>query len=137
MATQHFGSGVIKIGTTASPTATFECQVSNFIISSNPQSITIPATYCQGATQKAQPSQFSVNITYMQDWGEADSLSELLYAEDGNLLYFEFDPTDTSAGTWDGTCYAVAGDVGGEGQGLWVSSEELPCPAKPTYTAAV
>jgi len=137
MSTRHFGSGVIKIGTTASPTDTFECQISNFVISSSAQSVTVPPTYCDGGSTAARPSQFSVQMTYMQDWGETVSLSELLWDEDGNLLYFSFEPTDTTAGTWAGTCYAVAGDVGGEGQGLWVSTDDLPCDVKPTYTPAV
>ena len=136
MSTQHFGSGVIKMGTTASPTDAFECQISNFVITSSPNSISIPATYCAGQSTKAQPSSFAVSMTYMQDWGETASLSELLFNNDGSLLYFEFEPTDTTAGTWNGTCWAVAGDIGGEGQGLWVSSEELPCDVKPTYTPA-
>ncbi len=137
MSTQHFGSGVIKMGTTASPTDTFECQISNFVIASSPSTITIPATFCVGQSTKAQPSSWSISCTFMQDWGETASLSELLFNNDGSLLYWEFEPTDTTAGSWAGTCWAVAGDVGGEGQGLWTSTEEMPCPEKPVYTPAV
>ena len=132
-----FGSGTIAIGTTASPTDQFECQVSNFTLTSTSQTVSVPATFCDGATTKATPSSWAVSLTFAQDWGATPSLSELLYDEDGELIHFSFVPSDATAGTWAGTCYAVAGDVGGEGQALWVSTDDMPCPAKPTYTAAV
>lgn len=135
MASPIFGSGTIAIGITASPTDQFECVISNFVVSATAQSITIPATYCAAQSTAAQGSSFAVSMTYQQDWGDTPSLSELLWNNDGELLYFTFTPDEPEAGSVSGTCYAVAGDYGGEGQGLWVSTGDLPCPSKPTYTA--
>ena len=132
-----FGSGTIKIGTTASPTDQFECVISQFVVSASPSSITIPATYCEAESTAATGSSFSVSWNFAQDWGATPSLSELLLAQDGNLLYWAFEPDDVTVGSFTGQCYGVAGDIGGPGQGLWVSTGQLPCPEAPVYTPPV
>ena len=137
MAKRIFGSGTIAIGATATPTDQFECQISNFTITASPNSIAIPATYCAGPSSASQPSSFAVELSYAQDWGETNSLSELLFDNDGQTLFYDFKPDDATVGHWDGELYAVSGDIGSEGQALWVTSNSLPCVAKPTHTPAV
>ena len=136
MAKQIFGSGTLAIGTTSNPTDQYECQVKSFTVTSSSNLIPIPATLCQGPTQAAQPSTYSVSLTHMQDYGAAagESLSQLLWDNDGALLYFDYTPTDVTASSCAGSFYAVAGDYGGDGQGLWTSTDEMPCPEKPTLT---
>ena len=133
-ANRIFGSGTIKIGLTASPTDQFECQISNWTATATAQSVTVPATYCQGASQAATPSAWSVSFDFAQDWGSSPSLSELLHTNDGELLYWTFEPDDIATAKFDGRCYAVAGDIGGAGQDLWVSTGSMPMPEAPTYT---
>ena len=134
MATQIFGSGTLAIGTTASPTDQFECQVGNFVVTSSANLIPIPATLCVGPGQASQPSSFSASITYMQDWGSTPSLSETLFTNDGAELFFDFTPADATVPACTGSFWATAGDYGGEGQGLWVSSDDMPLTEKPTIT---
>jgi hypothetical protein len=133
----QFGKGTIKIGTTASPTDQFECQISNFTITPSANSIQIPGTYCQGPSIAAQSSTFSIALSYLSDWGETDSLSQLLWDNDGLPLYFTFEPDAPGLPTADGQCYGVAGTFGGEGDGLWQTTSTLPCVSKPTLTPAV
>ena len=136
MAVTIFGAGTLAIGTTASPTDQFECQVGNFVVTASANVIPIPATLCVGPGTAAQPSSYSASITYMQDWGAAagESLSQLLFDQDGNELFFEYTPADTAVPACTGSFYSVAGDYGGEGQALWVNSSDLPMPDKPTIT---
>jgi len=130
----QFGSGVIKIGATASPTSAFECQISTFTVTPTANSINVPATYCTGPTIAAQKSTFAVALTYMSDWGQTDSLSELLWDNDGDLLFFEFTPSDNSIPECAGQFYAVAGTFGGDGDSLWTTTSSLPCFEKPVLT---
>jgi hypothetical protein len=134
MPTTQFGKGTIAVGLTASPTDQVECQVSNFTITPSANSITVPATYCQGPSVAAQQSTFAIALSFMSDWGATPSLSELLWDNDGAPLYYEFTPDDATIPSASGRFYAVAGTFGGPGDGLWASSVSLPCVAKPVLT---
>lgn len=129
-----YGKGVLTVGTTSSPTDDVSCQVRAFTITSTAATQPIPATLCAGAGTYAQPSSFSISLEYMQDFGAAASLSELLFDNDGEPIFFNYVPEDTTVPEASGSCFAVAGDYGGEGQGLWVSSDEMPLIGKPVYT---
>ncbi len=135
MAVITLGSGTLAIGATASPTDQFECQVSAFTITSTANPIPIPATMCDGPTSTSAPSSFSVAIEYMQDWSATPSLSRTLWEADGTDLYFEFVPTDATTDKASGRFSAQAGDYGGAGQDVWVSSDQMPCPEKPVIEA--
>ena len=137
MSVPQFGKGTIAIGVSASPTDQFECILSEFVVTSSANSITIPGTYCAGPSQAAQGSSYSVNMTYMTDWGETASLSQLLWDNDGDVLYFEFVPEDNTIPQCAGQFYAVAGNFGGEGDNLWTSTGSMPCVDKPTITPQV
>jgi len=134
MATTLFGRGVISIGDTASPTDVFECQVSQFQIVATQNTIPIPATHCAGPSTKGIKSSFALALTFMQDWGSTPSLSELLFENDGDELFFTFVPEDVTVPSAAGTFSASAGTYGGEGEGLWVTTANMPMPAAPTLT---
>jgi hypothetical protein len=76
-------------------------------------------------------------MTYMSDWGAAASLSELLWENDGGILYFDFTPSDTTIPSCAGSFYAVAGTFGGDGDSLWTSTASMPCVEKPVLTPPV
>ena len=130
----QFGSGVIEIGSTASPTDAFECQISTFTITPSANIGSVPGTYCQGPSSYAQKSNYAVDMTFMSDWGTTPSLSELLWDNDGAPLFFEFTPSDTSIPKATGEFYAVAGTFGGDGDSLWTSTQSMPCVEKPVLT---
>jgi len=131
--TLQFGSGTISIGTTASPSDQFECQITSFVVSGAANVGQVPGTYCAGPSSYAQQSNFSVALAFLSDWGETTSLSQLLWDNDGSLLYFDFAP-DAGTTTCTGSFYAVAGAYGGDGDSLWTSTVNMPCPEKPTIT---
>jgi hypothetical protein len=130
----QFGSGTITVGTAATPTDAFECQITNFTITPTANIGQVPGTYCQGPSSYAQKSNYAVEIAYLTDWGATKSLSKLLWDEDGNEIFFVFTPQDTTIPVASGSCYAIAGNFGGEGDSLWVSTGSMPCPEKPTLT---
>jgi hypothetical protein len=130
-----FGKGVLTIGTTAAPTDDVSCQVGSFVVSSNANIVPIPATLCEGPGQYATPSTFSVTVTYQQDFGSTPSLSETLFANDGLPIFLLYIPTDAAVPQVEIEVYGVAGDYGGEGQGLWVSTEDMPALSPPVFTA--
>ena len=131
-----FGSGVILIGDTASPTDAFECQISEFTVNASANTGQIPGTYCQGPSQYGQASTYGVQMTFLQDWGETGSLSQLLWDNDGDLLYFIFTP-DVSGTDCTGSYYAVGGSFGGAGDQAWTTTANMPCPAQPVVAPVV
>ena len=133
-AIQNFGEGVISIGTTASPTEAHECQISAFAVEASPNSSAIPGTYCNGPTVRATASSFAVSMAYVTDWGKTGSLSQMLWDNDGKLLYFSFVPTDTAMPNCTGTFWGIAGPFGGPGNDVWTGTGTMPCPEKPTIT---
>lgn len=130
----QFGSGTIAIGNTASPTDQFECQISAFTVTPSANIGQVPGTYCNGPSSYAQKSNFSVDMAFMSDWGVTPSLSQLLWDNDGETLYFDFTPDDTSIPAAAGQFFAVAGTFGGEGDSLWVNTASMPCVEKPVLT---
>ncbi len=131
---QNFGEGTIAIGITASPTEMFECQINAFAVQATANTSPIPGTYCVGPSSRATASSFSVAMEYLTDWGNTDSLSQLLWDNDGDLLHFVFAPADPAMPNCSGTFWSVAGPFGGPGNDVWTGSGTLPCPEKPTIT---
>ena len=134
---QNFGEGTIKVGITASPAEAFECQINAFAVQATANTTTIAGTYCQGPSNRATASSFGVAMEFITDWGNpgGESLSQLLWDNDGDLLYFEFAPTDTDMPNIAGSFWAVAGPFGGPGNDVWTATATMPCPEKPVITA--
>lgn len=133
----QFGSGTIAIGTSASPSDQFECQITTFTVTPSANIGQVPGTYCAGPSSYAQKSNYALDMAFLSDWGETSSLSELLWDNDGELLYFTFTPDVTSIPTCAGQFYAVAGTFGGEGDSLWTTTANMPLVEKPTLTPQV
>ena len=129
-----FGSGTIKIGATASPSDSYECQITACYVEPSGNVQTVPATYCQGPTQYAQKSTYSLRMEWIADFGATNSLSDLLWDNDGEEMHIEFTPSDVTRPVLTGIFYAQAGTFGGEGDGLWTSSNNMPMKGQPTRT---
>ena len=135
---QNFGEGTIAIGITASPIDMFECQISAFAVEASANSSAIAGTYCAGPTTRATASSFAVNMSYLTDWGNpTESLSQLLWDNDGKLLYFDFIPDDPAMPNCDGQFWGIAGPFGGPGNDVWTGTGSMPCPEKPTVTPKI
>ena len=133
---QNFGEGTIAIGITASPIEMFECQINAFTVQATANTTTIPGTYCAGPSNRATASSFAVAMEYLTDWGNPsdESLSQLLWDNDGGLLYFVFTPADVNMPDCSGTFWSVAGPFGGPGNDVWTGTGTMPCPEQPTIT---
>jgi hypothetical protein len=132
--TQNFGAGTISIGTTASPTEQFECQITAFTIVPSQNSSTVAGTYCSAPTQRSTKSSFGITMGILSDWGAVPSISQLLWDSDGSLLFFSFVPEDPAMPDADGQFWAVAAPFGGPGNDVWTATGTMPCPEKPTVT---
>ena len=131
-----FGSGTILIENSAVPTDPFECQITEFVVNASANIGSIPGTYCQGPSQYGQKSTYAVAMTFLQDWGETPSLSQLLWDNDGDELFFIFTP-DVSGVDCTGSFYAIGGSFGGAGDQAWTTTANMPCPAQPVVAPVV
>jgi hypothetical protein len=80
---------------------------------------------------------WGLSVKYFQDWGlSASSLSEYLFTNDGNEVWFRIDPADAGVKGLEGKCYIVAGPHGGPAGGNWEATVTLPCSVTPTLLTA-
>lgn len=118
---------------TSDPVAISE-QVIEFRVRPSANLATVPATYGAAEGESAAASSFNLELSILQDWGKADSVSEFLYDHDGEVVWFQHDPAGTSEPTIKGSVYAVAGGWGGPADDNWVDDLTMPCIGKPTIT---
>jgi hypothetical protein len=118
---------------TSAPVAASD-QVISFRIVAQPNLTGVPATYGAAASESAAASGFQVELSILQDWGATTSVSEFLFDNDGEEIWFQHDPAGSSEPTFKGAVYAVAGGWGGAADESWVDDLTFPCVAKPTYT---
>jgi hypothetical protein len=96
-----------------------------------------PGTYGAPPADVPGASSYSLKVTYLQDWGlDANSLSEYLFTNDGNEVWFRFDPATVNVKGMEGKCYIVGGAHGGKAGDNWQDTVTLPCSVKPTLLAA-
>jgi hypothetical protein len=129
------------IGLDTSPT--FECQLISAVITPQPVYNTIPATGCAGATQSPGRTGFSLDLTWLTDWGAVESLSQFAWDNDGTATFFRFTDDGTAAAgaatTAEGQAYVAAGGFGGTfGDGSAAQTTATwPCVDKPTIGPSV
>lgn len=128
-------SGTITLG----PTGTLKdvhCQIVNWRCEPEANDSQQPGTFCAAPTTVPGKSSWFAAFDYLQDWGSTDSLSQLLFDNDGEALDFTFRPDVAGVPTVNGTLYARAGAFGGAAGEVWQSSGRCPLVAAPTFTAA-
>lgn len=130
-------SGTIKLGTAAAPTTDYACQVINFVIEPVPNSVPSQGTFCRAPGTRTTASSYQVSFEYLQDWGATNSISSFMKDNDGQLVYFEFDPDVPTASTASGSFWAQAGSYGGLAGDSWTSSGTCPLEGDWTETAPV
>lgn len=126
-------SGTITVGPTGTEKAV-SCQVINWQLAPTANTTQRPGTYCEAPSQVVGRSSWAVSFDYLQDWGAADSLSQMLYDNDGKVLDFTFTPDDASVPEATGQFYALAGAYGGPAGEAWQSSGQCPLVAAPAIT---
>jgi len=128
-------SGTITVGPTGSEIAV-ECQIVNWRCEPEANDSQQPGTYCEAPTTVPGRSSWFAAFDYLQDWGKADSLSQLLFDNDGLPLDFTFSADAAGVPTVTGTMYARAGTFGGAAGEVWQSSGRCPLTSAPTITPA-
>lgn len=91
----------------------------------------IPATFGAAASDSAAASSHELRVSLLQDWGQVDSVSQFLWDNDGEVVWFTYDPAASGVPSITGSCYAVAGTYGGSADENWVDDLTMPCPEKP------
>ena len=127
---------VIKFGPTATAVA-YECQVTSAAVTSTPNLITVPATGCEGSSQIPATSTYAVALTFLQDWGQIESLSQYLWDNEGMEADFSIAlASDPLVPVATGVIRVVAGSYGGDFAAPLSASVTLPCQGKPVIAPA-
>jgi len=106
-------------GTPLDPTTLtdFSCQVTSAAItsSSNTTTTTVPATYCQPASEASVPvaSSFALDLSFLQDWTAAAGLSAWLFKNDALTKCFALYMKGNDNPVATGQIIAQAGAFGG------------------------
>jgi hypothetical protein len=125
--------------TTPAPTD-FKCQVNSAEIQAQPKLQTVPATFCNPESQMPSATGWQLVITFLQDWGATESLSQYLFDNDAELKWFMLSPTDVTLDdvpSATGQCWIVAGQYLGAAGAPVNATSTMPVPAKPTIAPAV
>jgi hypothetical protein len=128
-------SGTITIGPTGTEKAV-ACQIINFRCEPEANDSEQPGTFCEAPTTVPGLSSWFAAFDYLQDWGAADSLSQLMFDNDGKPLDFTFHPNVAGVPECKGTMYGRAGAFGGDAGAVWQSTGRCPMKSKPTFAAA-
>lgn len=130
-------SGTILLGLVSPPTGDYSCQVINFTLESVAVTTERAGTFCAAPATLNGASSWQVSFEYLQDWGAADSISELFFENDGKEIFFSFVPDVPTVPTASGSFNCQAGNYGGDAGSSWVSTGTCGLTAKPTITPPV
>ena len=130
-------SGTILLGLADPPTGDYSCQVINFTLESVAVTTDRAGTFCAAPATLNSASSWQVSFEYLQDWGATDSISELLFENDGSEIFFSFVPDVATVPTASGSFNAQAGNYGGDAGTSWTSSGTCGLTGKPTITPPV
>lgn len=122
------------------PEQNFECQVKTWKLVNN--SGTPDKLYAQcpaGEVLEDTEDDYSLELEFYADWRSA-GISDYLWENDRQTVAFHLDhhpdiPMENVI--WDGICYIVAPDVGGEVRTTEMTEVSLRCIGKPVKTRPV
>lgn len=115
---------------------TYEKHVSGVTFTPSVSTATFKGLESDAVFTQASNASWTVDLTYVQDWDTADSLSAYLFNNAGSEITLSFLP-QTGSGTWSATVIVVPGAVGGQVDAYATSTVSLPVQGQPTYTPAV
>ena len=108
----------------ATPDVTATCQVISAALVAAPQTESTPATLCGAATTRINGVDYSLAVTYFQDWTDPDGFSQWLF--DNAMADQAFLLTLTNGGSMTGTVQVVPGDYGGAAGSSLQATSSLP-----------
>lgn len=115
---------------------TYEKHVSGVTFTPSVSTATFKGLDSDAVFTQASNATWTVDLTYVQDWDTADSLSAYLFNNAGSEITLSF-LAQTGSGTWSATVIVVPGAVGGAVDAYATSTVSLPVQGQPTYTPAV
>ena len=127
-----FAATELELGTPTANDATF--QVTSFVITHSPQTVSVPATYGAGASDDMGLAKYSLDLEYLQDWGlNATSFAAYLWDHEGETVWFQISPTGDLAAVdgMAGQCVLPGADYGGKADETWIATVSCPCVEKP------
>lgn len=116
---------------------TYEKHVSGVSIVPTVATATFKGLDSAAVFTQASNASWTVDLTYVQDWETADSLSAYLFNNAGSEITLSFKPESGSGGTFSATVIVVPGSIGGQVDSYATSTVSLPVQGQPTYTPAV
>jgi len=134
----QINNAVIKLAATqAGLTAgiDYACQISSAAVVTTANTNTVPMTGCAPASDVPAPSSYALVLTWVQDWQQAQSLSNYAYTNDTQQVWWSITPNGLTAPVATGNSYVVSGDFGGDFGIPLTATATWPCLAKPSITA--
>jgi len=113
---------------------TFECQVTSAAVTRTANTVTVPATGCEGPTTKESAPTYALVLNWLQDWGQTNSLSQFL--QDNELVDADFEVAVGAAPMTvaKGVCQLVPGDYGGDFSSALTATATMGITGTPTFT---
>lgn len=123
---------VLSIGTAGE----FEKHVSGVVFTPSVATATFKGLDSAAVFTQASNASWTVDLSYVQDWDSATSLSGYLFNNAGTEVSITFTPASGS-GSWEAVCIIVPGAVGGQVDSYATSTVSLPVQGQPVFTPAV
>lgn len=118
----------------------FRCQVTKAQLVAAPELADVPATFCQAATQVPGVTGYTLELSGLQDWTEADGLSMFLFTNDAAEGWVKVTLPTKASGAKTASVIAhvrfVAGAFGGEAGTPLTFDATFPVQGKPDVTQA-
>lgn len=116
----------------------YECQITSAVLTPTPVYATIPATGCAPASQSPGKTGYGLVVSWLEDWGATQSLSQYAFDNDTMPTWFRFvaDSVQYPNLQAEGQVYLAPGAYGGTfGDGSAApSTATWPCVDTPAIT---
>lgn len=96
------GQFTVEVGLTDPPDIDVTCEVAAFDLQSNPQTITVPASFCADGYDDVSSVTTSLVLTVLCDWDTGDSLAWFLRQNGGKQGFVAVTKTGAAAGAGPG-----------------------------------
>jgi len=119
-------AGSVKVGTADPPTTVVSCQVTVLEVAPEASYVNVPTTTGCEPRDALQGVKRNLRMTWLQDWGATDSLSEFMETNEGESVFIEFIPNGATTPKWVYEVTAIGGGEGGTMGDLAVADVTLP-----------
>lgn len=115
----------------------FEKAISNAAFTPTVPTATFKGLSDDAVYTQAGAASWMVDLTFVQDWDSADSLSAYLFNNQGEEVTLTFKPKSLTGGTFSATVVIVPSSIGGAVDTYATSTVSLPMVGQPSFTPGV